>query len=132
MLAGLNASIENLSPDVAVSEWARRKAVPFDVEAGITNGVYNNIRGAGAAYLEEVKVASSGYTIWPSDFIRSNPHTLPILQHLSGVFSKAALKKQVGSVSDTSISGPASVRLAELLQERVDPKAFAKEKFLNV
>jgi hypothetical protein len=131
LLAGLNASIDDLSPVFVVSEWKRRKAVPFDVETGITNGVYNNIRGAGAAYLEEVKAASSGYTDWPSDFIKSNPHTLPILQHLSGIFSKAALKKQVGSVADTSISGPASQRLSTLLQERVDPENVREGEILK-
>ena len=131
MLAGLNASIENLDPDAVVAEWARRRAIPFDVETGITNGVYNSIRGAGVDYLAEVKEASSGYTQWSSDYIKSNPHTLPILQHLSGIFSKAALKKQVGSVSDTYISGPASIRLATLLKERVSPESVREGEILK-
>ncbi|WP_081285346.1 hypothetical protein [Tritonibacter mobilis] len=131
LLAGLNASIENPTAKIAVSEWERRKALPFDVESGITNGVYNSIRGAGADYLQEVKTGSSGYRSWPSDFIKSNPHTLPILQHLSGIFSKAALKKQVGSVSDLSISGPASKRLSALLSERVDPNGIREGEILK-
>jgi len=131
LLAGLNASIEKLDPEFVVSEWARRKAVPFDVETGITNGVYNSIRGAGEEYLAQVKIGSSGYSNWPSEFINSNPHTLPILQHLSGIFSKAALKKHVGSVSDNSISKPASQRLSALLQERVDPENVREGEILK-
>lgn len=121
LLAGLNASFETASADNAVSEWERRRAVPFDVEAGITAGVYTNIRGAGIRYLEEIKAATDGFSRWEPDFIRKNPHTLPLLQHLAGIFSKAALKKQVGSLSDNCISLPAAKRLAVLLEARVLP-----------
>lgn len=119
ILAGLNASVGDCSPALAVSEWERRRAIPLDIEAGITAGVYVNIRDAGVRYLEEVKVGTNGFRDWSPDFIKANPHTLPLLQHLSGIFSKAALKKQVGSVSDNSISLPAAKRLAAVLEQRV-------------
>lgn len=121
LLAGLNASLEDISPETTVQEWERRRAVPFDVEAGITAGVYTNIRNAGVRYLEEVKAGTDEFHRWDANFIRSNPHTLPLLQHLAGIFSKAALKKQVGSVSDNNISLPAAKRLAAVLEERVIP-----------
>lgn len=121
LLAGLNASVEDASAETAASEWERRRAVPFDVEAGITAGVYTNIRSAGIQYLEEVKAGTEGFQSWDPSFIRNNPHTLPLLQHLAGIFSKAALKRQIGSVSDNSISLPAAKRLAAILEERVVP-----------
>ena len=121
LLAGLNASFDDASPENAAAEWERRRAVPFDVEASITAGVYTNIRGAGVRYLDEIKAGTEGFSKWAPDFIRSNPHTLPLLQHLAGIFSKAALKKQVGSLSDNSISLPAAKRLAAILEARVIP-----------
>lgn len=121
LLAGLNSSLDDPSPKNAVSEWERRRAVPFNVEAGITAGVYTDIRGAGIRYLDEIKTGTAGFTTWTPDFIKANPHTLPLLQHLAGIFSKAALISQVGSVSDNKISLPAAKRLADLLTLRVDP-----------
>ena len=121
VLAGINASTEDVTPSKVVQEWERRKAIPLDVETGITAGVYMNIRGAGVHFLDEIKIGTNGFKDWDPEFIRSNPHTLPLLQHLAGIFSKAALAKQVGSVSDNNISGPAARRLSALLQERVRP-----------
>ena len=117
LLAGLNASLDNL--DNAVLEWERRRAVPLDVEAGITQGVYTNIRSAGIRYLDEIKAGTDGFRTWTPEWIKANPHTLPLLQHLSGIFSKAALKKEVGGVSDNNISLPAAKRLAAVLKARV-------------
>jgi hypothetical protein len=119
LLAGFNCSLDNISAENAVREWERRRAIPFDVEAGITAGVYANIRNAGIRYLEEIKNGTDGFRRWEPDFIRTNPHTLPLLQHLAGIFSKAALKKQVGNLSDNNISLPAAKRLATLLEARV-------------
>lgn len=67
----------------------------------------------------------------PITLLRDNPHTLPLLQHLSGIFSKAALKKLVGSVSDNSISLPAAKRLAALLKARVDPENVREGEILK-
>jgi hypothetical protein len=56
---------------------------------------------------------------------------LPLLQHLSGVFSKAKLKEHVGSVSDNAISRPAAERLCKLLAERVDARRVVKGEILK-
>jgi len=119
VLFGINANVVDTSPEKVVEEWKRRKAIPLDVEAGITAGVYNNIRKAGIIYLKEIKTGTNGFKVWSPDFIKANPHTLPLLQHLAGIFSKSALQKQVGSVSDNNISLPAAKRLSELLKSRV-------------
>lgn len=118
-------------PENVVLEWQRRRAVPLDVEAGITAGVYTNIRGAGVRYLDEIKAGTDGFCNWSPNFIKENPHALPLLQHLSGIFSKAALKKQVGSVSDNCISLAAAKRLAELLKTRVHPEDVREGEILK-
>lgn len=122
LLAGIGASLEDTSPGNAVREWEKRTDNSLDIEKAITEGVYTNIRAAGTRYLEEVKIGTQNYRRWTSEFIQDNPHTLPILQHLSGTFSKAALKRTVGAVSDNHISRPAADRLAKLLEERVSPE----------
>lgn len=131
LLAGLNAPLGDGSARLALSEWERRRAVPLDVEAGITAGVYVNLRSAGARYLEEIKGGTDGFRRWSADFIKANPHTLPLLQHLSGIFSKAALKKQVGSLSDNAISLPAATRLAAILEQRVKPEDVREGEILK-
>lgn len=131
LLAGINSSTEDTSPKAAVLEWERRRAVPLDVEAGITAGVYTNLRGAGVRYLEEIKAGTSGFKEWTPEFIKANPHTLPLLQHLAGIFSKAALIKQIGSVSDNNISVPAAKRLADVLTQRVDPQNIREGEILQ-
>jgi hypothetical protein len=131
ILAGINANIDDISPQSVVREWERRKAIPMDVEVGITAGVYANIRGAGANYLEEIKVGTNGFKEWDADFISANPHTLPLLQHLAGIFSKAALMKQVGGVSDNYISAPAARRLSAIMEERVRPQDVREGEILK-
>lgn len=131
ILAGINAPLEDHAPEIVVREWERRKAIPIDIEAGITAGVYMNIRGAGVLYLDEVKAGTDGFRNWSPGFIQENPHTLPLLQHLSGVFSKAALKKQVGHVSDNGISRPAAIRLTKLLESRVIPEDVREGEILQ-
>lgn len=131
LLAGLGVLDPSLSAKQACEEWKRRQAIPFDLETGITLGVYRNIRTWGARYLDAVEGATRGFTRFDPAFIQSNSHVLPILQHLAGIFSKSVLKKHVGSVSDTSISAPASERLAKLLHERVDPKTVNKGELLQ-
>ena len=131
LLAGLNAPLDNLAPDNAVLEWERRRAIPLDVETGITQGVYTDIRGAGVRYLDEIKAGTDGFRTWTPEWIRANPHTLPLLQHLSGIFSKAALKKEVGGVSDNSISLPAAKRLAAVLKARVLPQDVREGEILK-
>ena len=131
LMAGLGVTTLSLSAQQAVEEWKRRQAVPFDLEASITFGVYKNIRQKSVLVLEAVEKATKSFTSFDPGFIHKNPHVLPILQHLAGVFSKSALKKQIGSVSDNSISKPASERLCELLRQRVDPKAINKGEILQ-
>lgn len=119
LLAGLGAHKLDYGAATAVEEWRRRQAIPFDLEAAITAGVYRDIRTCGVRFLDQIEKATESFTKFDPGFINQNPYLLPVLQHLSGIFSKAALKRQVGSVSDNAISRPAAERLAVLLKDRV-------------
>ena len=131
LLAGLTSQQFDVTPKEAVEEWKRRQAIPFDLEAAITHGVYRYIRQSGIRFLNSVEKLTKNFTSFDPDFIHKNPYLLPLLQHLAGVFSKSALKMRIGSVSDTSISKPAAQRLSRLLQERVDPKTVNKGEILQ-
>lgn len=130
LLAGLGVR-EEMTAEAALEEWKRRQAIPFELETAIAAGVYRDIRKAGADFLNVMEVETKNFTAFTPAFINKNPHLLPLFQHLSGIFSKSALKTQVGSVSDNSISKPASVRLATLLQERVNPATVNKGEILQ-
>lgn len=130
LLAGLGVRDE-MSAEAALEEWKRRQAIPFELETAIAAGVYRDIRKAGAEFLNTMESETENFTNFTPAFINKNPHLLPLFQHLSGIFSKAALKTHIGSVSDNSISKPASVRLAKLLHDRVDPKTVNKGEILQ-
>jgi hypothetical protein len=130
LLAGL-AVRGVMSAGEALEEWRRRQAIPFDLETAIAAGVYKHIRSTGVRFLDILKTQTGSFTEFSPSFIKRNPYLLPLFQHLAGIFSKAALKEVVGSVSDNAISGPAAERLSKLLQERVDPRMVNKGEVLK-
>ena len=69
--------------------------------------------------FDAVKKETKNFSDFQPSYINTHPEVLPILQHLAGVFSKAALKREVGNVSDQAISKPAAMRLSQLLTRRV-------------
>lgn len=131
ILAGLGAGLQSAAAEEAYLEWQRRQALKFDLETAITAGVYIRLRTVAESLYEELKGGTDGFSRFEPAFLADNPHFLPLLQHLAGVFSKAKLKEQVGSVSDNSISGPAAERLAKLLSDRVDPPRVNKGEILK-
>lgn len=130
LLAGLGVR-EEMTAELALEEWKRRQAIPFELETAIAAGVYRDIRKAGADFLNMMELETQNFTSFTPEFINANPHLLPLFQHLSGIFSKSALKVHVGSVSDNSISKPASIRLAKLLHDRVDSSTVNKGEILQ-
>ena len=112
-------------------EWQRRQAQLFDLETAITAGVYSDLRSVGENLFDELSAGTNGFSSFNADYLFENPHFLPLLQHLSGVFSKARLKEHVGSVSDTRISKPAATRFVNLLNDRIDPKSVVKAQILT-
>jgi len=131
ILAGLGLAPQDASADEVCEEWKRRRAVPFDLETGITAGVYANLRTVSASFYDQLSEATGGFTRFDPEFLSANPFLLPILQHLAGIFSKSKLKEHVGSVSDNNISKPAAARLSKLLAERVVPAYVAKGEILK-
>src|SRR2546430_12313077 len=131
LLAGKGANPRTESPHDAFTEWQRRLGVPFDVEAGVSFGVYEDARKRGGDLFVLAETITSNFSEFSANKIAANPQLLPIWQHLGGMFSKAALKKQIGSASDNSISRPAGQRIADLLKERLVPGNVIKGEILK-
>ena len=131
LLAGLGSTSLDLDAAGAVEEWKRRQAIPFDIETGVSFSVYRNIRAKGLDLLNELEALTNGFTQFDPALLYQKPYFLPLLQHLAGVFSKANLKKIIGSASDVSISKPAAQRLAAYLTERVDAASVNKGEILK-
>lgn len=131
VMAGLGVAARPATAEEVCSEWQRRQALSFDLETGITAGVYTNLRSVAETFYEQLSEATDGFTRFDTGYLAKNPYLLPLLQHLAGIFSKAKLKKLVGSVSDNSISKPAAERLSKLLSKRVDPSHVVKGEILK-
>jgi hypothetical protein len=115
----------------AIIEWERRQAIPFDVEASITKGVYSTLKKVAEHYFDDLSEATTSFAEFDAGFIHENPFYLPLLQHIGGIFSKSKLKKLVGPVSDNNISLKAANRLANYLNERMDPNKIHKGEVLT-
>lgn len=133
LLAGIGSSLDpaTTNAQAAAQEWERRQAVPFDIEAAITTGVYARLRAKADAMYDSLERATHGFRKIEPAFVSSHPEYLPLLQHVAGLFSKAHLKRQVGSVNDSSISGPAAERLVTLLRSRLEPNKIRKGEVLK-
>ena len=133
LLAGKGSYLDpnTTTAEEAIIEWERRQAVPFDLEASITKGVYIKLRKIAEQYFDDLSEATNSFTEFDARFIHENPFYLPFLQHIGGVFSKSKLKKLVGPVSDNNVSLKAAIRLANYLNERTDPKGIRKGEVLG-
>jgi len=133
ILSGLDSSLDptEASPQEVVQELFRMQAVPFDVESAITKGVYIQLRNRVETLLNELYIITKGLEEFDADYIQCNSYMLPILQRLANITSKAALKKQIGSVSDNAISQPAAKKLAEILNKRKPGQAMTRQQILQ-
>ena len=128
---GSSLDHEKAPPEAVLEEWKHTRAVPFDVESGITKGVYLLLRERTSQLLTELEQATKGFTQFDAKYITDNPHMLPILQRLANISSKAELKRKIGSVSDNSVSSRAAERLAELLNERKPGSTLKRPEILQ-
>ncbi len=131
VMAGLGVAARPATAEEVCAEWQRRQALPFDLETGITAGVYTNLRTVADTFYEQLREATHSFTRFDAAYLAKNPHFLPLLQHLGGIFSKAKLKELVGPISDNRISTPAAKRLSRLLSERVNPAHVMKGEILK-
>ncbi|MGD2248324.1 MAG: hypothetical protein PVF58_07935 [Candidatus Methanofastidiosia archaeon] len=133
LLAGKGSYLDphTTTAEEVIVEWERRQALPFDLEAGITKGIYSKLREVAEQYFCDFSEATDSFTEFNAKFIHENPFYLPILQHVGGVFSKSKLKKLVGPVTDNNVSLKAAKRLANYLNDRVDPKEIHKSEVLS-
>lgn len=133
ILGGINSPLDpsTSSPAEVVAEWERMRAIPFDVENGVTKGVYVQLRSRSENLLDELERVSKGFMEFPPEYIVSNPHMLPILQRLANISSKAELKRKIGSVSDNAVSPKAAIKLSALLNERQPGRAINRAQLLQ-
>jgi hypothetical protein len=117
-------------PQFLIAENNRKSAISFDVETAVCIGVYSSIRPHAKDLYLAAKQETNNFTTFDADNIKEKPHLLPVFQSTLKL-SKSQLKKKVGSVSDNSISGPASIRLAEQLTDNLKPNDFQEENVLQ-
>lgn len=113
-----------------VAEYARKSAIKFDVETAVCIGVYNSIRPHAKELYLAARNETNGFTSFSAEEIKAKPYLLPVFQSTLKL-SKAQLKKKVGAVSDNSISGPASIRLADQLLSSLKPNDYNEENVLQ-
>lgn len=131
VMAGFGITPQPMTAQEICTELQHRQAVPFDLETGITAGVYSTLRTVSETFYEELFNATNGFMRFDAFYLQENPRFLPLLQHLGGIFSKAKLKQLIGSVSDRRISRPAAERLSKLLSARVSPSHIVKGEILK-
>ncbi|WP_202895739.1 hypothetical protein [Iningainema tapete] len=133
ILSGLDSSLDpsKVTAQQVVQELLRMQAVPFDVESAITKGVYIQLRNRVKDILNELYAITKELQEFDASYIQSNPYVLPILQRLANITSKAALKKQIGNVTDNAISQSAAQKLADILNERKPGQVMTREQILQ-
>ena len=96
--------------------WLGRAAIDFGIERSATALLYEKIRPFINTLVEECFTETNDFAKVSPDWINANPHFLPVMMHALGIFSKRDLQKQIGTgtASDTGISKPVSVKLADL------------------
>jgi predicted Rdx family selenoprotein len=96
--------------------WVARLAVPFSIELAATGTLYKRLKVFTDQLIADAYASSKDFREISAAWIYQNPQFLPVFMHVAGAFSKQELKKQIGSATDKSISKPASVKIAALLQ----------------
>lgn len=96
--------------------WFARSAIPFSIERAATSLLYLNLQPFIDSLIESAYAATDNFRQISADWVYRNPHLLPVMMHVAGTFSKRELAREIGSVSDTRISRPASERLTKMLQ----------------
>ena len=117
ILSGIGSALDpdTTSGQEVADEWARFRAIPFDVERALTPGVYLELRALVNTLVTELDAQTAGFKSFTPAYIQANPRMLPILMRLANVSSKAELKRIVGSISDNRISRPAAEKLVTRL-----------------
>jgi hypothetical protein len=117
-------------PEFLVAENTRKSALTFDIENAVCLGVYNSIRPHAKELYKAASKLTNNFTSFDAEEIKAMPFLLPVFQSTLKL-SKSQLIKKIGSVSDTSISGPASIRLTEKLQKCLKQNDYLEENVLQ-
>ena len=121
---GIGSNIPNECPNNAaflIAEYKRKAALDFDVETAVCIGVYSKLRPYAKELFDKASSLTKGFKQFDPAEIKAHPYFLPVFQNILKL-SKSQLLKKVGSISDLSISGPASIRLVNFMSTAIDEK----------
>jgi len=62
VMAGFGIAVRQATAEEVCSEWRRRQAVAFDLETGVTAGVYSNLRTVAETFYQQLSAATTGFT----------------------------------------------------------------------
>lgn len=125
-----------LDPDTSTSEEIKREAermlaVSLDTESAITAGVYERMRFFANSLVDNLFKETDDLRFLPPEYLSANPGLLPLFQQLAGLRSKSELKREVGNVSDKSISKVVANKIVERINRNLRTRPFSKERLLQ-
>ncbi|MHC5822777.1 MAG: hypothetical protein ACYT04_44820, partial [Nostoc sp.] len=125
-----------LDPDTSTSEEIKREAermlaVSLDTESAITAGVYERMRFFANFLVDNLFKETDDLRFLPPEYLSANPGLLPLFQQLAGLRSKSELKREVGNVSDKSISKVVANKIVERINRNLRTRPFSKERLLQ-
>ncbi len=77
VMVGLGVAARSATAEEVCSEWQRRQAISFDLETGITAGVYTNLRTVAETFYEQLSEATGGFSRFDAGYVAANPYLLP-------------------------------------------------------
>lgn len=120
-------------PDDAVGAhrmYESRRAVSHDIQSAVSGSLYVAMRAHALDLAFRAAEVSADFTQLSADQLQTDPELLPVFMHAAGVFSMSAMRKEVGTASDTGMSAKASARVAGFLGPRlrgnVDPERLVE------
>jgi len=112
LLAGRGFEVSRLPPpDHWPTMWLARGAFPFNLEKAATTELYARLDPFLREMVAYAYAATVNFATVTPEWVRENPHLLPVMMHALGIFSKHELVQRMGTVSDSRISSSSSEQI---------------------
>lgn len=117
LLGGVGASSSGLA-EKDLKSWHARLAIGFDLEVATKSAVYEQLEPVVETMVRRAFDETNQFENISANWIKKNPHLVPILMHALGIFSKRDFQKKLGvsQISDHQISEPVSVKIFDLFE----------------
>jgi hypothetical protein len=102
----------------AYRDYNSRAAVPHDLETAVSGPLFAEMMTYAFKLAQQASRVSHEFTTITAETLFEQPELVPIFLHATGSFSKSILQKEVGQISDTSISRPSAKRLSHFFSSR--------------